>query len=95
MGKLKKFMGKEFMGILRTTFVIDKELRLVAIMDKFKTGNHHNELLNCLDKTFSIDGYTTKNIGTGNDYVHTAALQPNGRLVVFGSSFNKASVILQ
>ena len=38
---LKKFMGKEFMGIVRTTFIINKELRLVPIMDKFKTGNHH------------------------------------------------------
>lgn len=46
---LKKFMGKEFMGIVRTTFVINKESRLVAIMDKFKTGNHHEELLTVLD----------------------------------------------
>lgn len=44
-----------------------------------------------LDKTFSYDGFNTKNIGTGNDYVHTAILQPNGRLVVFGSSFNTYS----
>ena len=46
---LKKFMGKEFMGIVRTTFVINKESRLVAIMDKFKTGNHHEELITVLD----------------------------------------------
>ena len=48
---LKKFMGKEFMGIARTTFIIDKESRLVAIMDKFKTSNHHDELLKCLDES--------------------------------------------
>lgn len=47
---LKKFMGKEFMGIIRTTFVIDKEGRLVGIMDKFKTANHHEELLKFLDE---------------------------------------------
>ncbi len=46
---LKKFMGKEFMGIIRTTFVIDKNSRLVGIMDKFKTTNHHEELLQFLD----------------------------------------------
>lgn len=48
---LKKFMGKEFMGIIRTTFIINKESRLVAIMDKFKTGNHHEELIRVLDQT--------------------------------------------
>ena len=48
---LKKFMGKEFMGILRTTFIIDKDSRLISIMDKFKTGNHHQDLLNILDET--------------------------------------------
>lgn len=47
---LKKFMGKEFMGIVRTTFIINKEERLVHIMDKFKTSNHHDVLLDCLDQ---------------------------------------------
>lgn len=46
---LKKFMGKEFMGIVRTTFIINKEGRLVDIMDKFKTTNHHDVLLESLD----------------------------------------------
>ncbi|ODS24507.1 peroxiredoxin [Candidatus Endobugula sertula] len=49
---LKKFMGKEFMGILRTTFVINKELRLVGVMDKFKTKDHHQELIFFLDTIF-------------------------------------------
>ncbi len=44
-----------------------------------------------LDKSFSLDGYSTKNMGTGNDYVHNAVLQPNGRLVVVGSSYNTYS----
>ncbi|MFT6790811.1 MAG: peroxiredoxin Q/BCP [Cellvibrionaceae bacterium] len=47
---MKKFMGKEFMGILRTTFIIDKSSHLVAILDKFKTSNHHDELLKKLDE---------------------------------------------
>ena len=50
---LKKFMGKEFMGIIRTTFIIDKSSRLVGIMDKFKTGSHHDDLLHFLDESMS------------------------------------------
>lgn len=40
-----------------------------------------------IDNSFSIDGFTTKNMGNGNDYVHDAILQPNGRLVVVGSTY--------
>lgn len=43
---LKKFMGKEFMGILRTTFIIDKEGRLHHIIDKVKTKTHHDDVIN-------------------------------------------------
>jgi thioredoxin-dependent peroxiredoxin len=46
---LKKFMGKEFMGILRTTFIINKESKLVAILDNFKTNNHDEILIAALD----------------------------------------------
>ena len=42
---LKKFMGKEFMGIVRTTFIIGKDGKLLHIMDKFKTKSHHDDLL--------------------------------------------------
>lgn len=42
---LKKFMGKEFMGIIRTTFIVGKDGRLKAIMDKFKTKSHHDDLI--------------------------------------------------
>lgn len=42
---LKKFMGKESMGILRTSFIIDKTGRLRHIMDKFKTKTHHDDVL--------------------------------------------------
>ena len=41
----KKFMGREFDGILRTTFIVGKNGKLKAVMDKFKTKNHHSELL--------------------------------------------------
>lgn len=42
---LKKFMGKEYMGILRTTFVIDAEGRIAHVMDKVKTKSHHDDVL--------------------------------------------------
>ncbi len=42
---LKKFMGREFMGIVRTTFIIGKDGRLKAVMDKFKTKTHHDDLI--------------------------------------------------
>ena len=45
---LKKFMGREFMGIIRTTFVIDKQGRFVHIMDKVKTKTHHDDVLTVL-----------------------------------------------
>ena len=46
---MKKFMGKEFMGLIRTTFIIGKNGRLLKVMDKFKTKTHHEDLLAELD----------------------------------------------
>ena len=43
--QLKKFMGKEYMGIVRTTFIIGKDGRLQHIMNKFKTKTHHEDVL--------------------------------------------------
>ena len=47
---LKKFMGKEFMGLIRTTFIIDKQGQLLKVMNKFKTKSHHDDLLAELDQ---------------------------------------------
>lgn len=41
----KKFMGRQFDGILRTSFLINKEGRLVHVMDKVKTKTHHDDVL--------------------------------------------------
>lgn len=41
---LKKFMGREYMGILRTTFIIDPDGKLVHIMDDVKTKTHHDDV---------------------------------------------------
>ena len=42
---LKKFMGREFMGILRTTFIIGKDGRLKHLMNKVKTKSHHDDVI--------------------------------------------------
>lgn len=45
---LKKFMGKEFMGVIRTTFLIGKDGRVKHIMDKVKTKTHHDDVIEIL-----------------------------------------------
>ena len=42
---LKKFMGKEYMGINRMTFIVGKDGRLKHIMEKVKTKSHHDDVL--------------------------------------------------
>ncbi len=42
---LKKFMGREFMGVVRTSFIIDKEGRLRHIMEKVNTKTHDQDVL--------------------------------------------------
>jgi peroxiredoxin Q/BCP len=49
---LKKFMGRESMGILRTTFVIDKEGRLRHIIDRVKTKSHHDDVIGWIKANF-------------------------------------------
>ncbi|MFT5082271.1 MAG: peroxiredoxin Q/BCP [Lentisphaeria bacterium] len=51
---LKKFMGREFMGILRTTFIIDKQGKVAHVMDKVKTKSHHDDVLSILGKLDSV-----------------------------------------
>ena len=43
---LKKFRGKEYMGILRTTFIVGEDLKILRIIDKVKTKDHANQILN-------------------------------------------------
>lgn len=42
---LKKFMGRESMGILRTTFIIGRDGKLRHIMDKVATKTHHEDVI--------------------------------------------------
>ena len=43
--QLKKFMGKEFMGIVRTTFVFDEKGICTEVIDKVKTKEHAAQIL--------------------------------------------------
>lgn len=45
---LKKFMGREFMGVVRTSFLIDEEGKIAHIMKDVKTKTHHQDVLDLL-----------------------------------------------
>ena len=44
----KKFMGREFMGIVRTTFLIDKKGKILKIWENVKAKDHAKEVLETL-----------------------------------------------
>lgn len=41
----KKFMGRTFTGVLRTTFIIDEQGRIEQIIDKVDTRHHASQIL--------------------------------------------------
>lgn len=43
--QLKKFMGREFMGIVRTTFVFDENGICTEVIEKVKTKDHASQIL--------------------------------------------------
>lgn len=42
---LKKFMGKEYMGIIRKTFVINEKGEISNIIEKVKTKDHASQII--------------------------------------------------
>ena len=48
----KKFMGREFMGIIRTTFLIDKHGKIIKIWENVKVKDHAKEVLRNSKKYF-------------------------------------------
>jgi len=46
---LKKFMGREYMGVLRTTFLIDAGGKIVHVFEKVKPAEHSAEVLASLN----------------------------------------------
>lgn len=41
----KKFMGRTYMGVLRTTFLIDEKGKVKKVFEKVKPEDHANEVL--------------------------------------------------
>ncbi len=46
--QLKKNYGREYMGIVRTTFVISKQGKLHKVLKKFKTKDHHEVVMDVI-----------------------------------------------
>jgi peroxiredoxin Q/BCP len=46
----KKFMGKEYDGIHRTTFLINENQQIVGIIEKPKTKDHATEIIEIFNK---------------------------------------------
>ena len=46
---LKKFMGKEYMGVNRATFLLDEKGTIVKIFNKVKPQGHSNQVLEALE----------------------------------------------
>jgi len=42
---MKKFMGREFMGVRRWTFIIGKDGKIKHVIDDVNTKTHHNDVL--------------------------------------------------
>jgi peroxiredoxin Q/BCP len=47
--QLKKFMGREYMGIARTTFVVDKNGTIKAVFPNVKVEGHADKVLAALN----------------------------------------------
>ncbi len=46
----KKFMGKKYMGISRTTFLIDPDGNIAHVFEKVKPKGHAEEVLSVLNQ---------------------------------------------
>ena len=44
----KKFMGREFMGVIRSTFLIDKKGKILKAWNDVKVKDHAKEVLETL-----------------------------------------------
>ncbi|ASA55018.1 thioredoxin-dependent thiol peroxidase [Vibrio gazogenes] len=47
--QLKKFMGRENMGVVRTSFLINESGEIEHVFSKFKTKDHHQVVLDYLN----------------------------------------------
>ena len=44
----KKFMGREFMGVIRSSILIDKKGKILKVWDNVKVKDHAKEVLETL-----------------------------------------------
>jgi peroxiredoxin Q/BCP len=51
--QLKKFMGRENMGVVRTSFLINETGDIEHVFNKFKTKDHHEVVLDYLNSSDS------------------------------------------
>ncbi len=47
--RLKKMCGREYMGIVRTTFLLDAEARVIDIIEKVDTKDAYGQIVKILD----------------------------------------------
>lgn len=47
---LKKMYGREYEGVLRTTFLIGKDGKILKVFEKVKPANHSTEILAALEE---------------------------------------------
>ena len=50
---LKKFMGREFMGVKRTTFLIGPQGKIFAIFEEVKPAEHSKKILTALERVLN------------------------------------------
>jgi peroxiredoxin Q/BCP len=46
----KKFMGRTYMGVNRTTFLIDEKGKIKRVFEKIKPDEHASEVLEAFEK---------------------------------------------
>lgn len=51
--RLKKFMGKEYMGVVRSTFLISPDGKIAQVWDKVRVKNHVEKVLQELKEQIS------------------------------------------
>jgi peroxiredoxin Q/BCP len=47
---MKTFMGRKFMGVKRTTFLVDEKGRIIKIMPKVDVKHHADEVISVFDE---------------------------------------------
>ena len=48
--KEKSMYGRRYMGVTRTTFLLDEQGRITHIFNKVRTADHYKQIINELDK---------------------------------------------